>query len=101
VRVSSELLARVSGARLLRAGRSGRARSARRPYSSLRSSSRADRARFSWELRAAISLARLRQTQERAREALEMLSQLFQRFSERFETSDLIRARLLLRELES
>jgi hypothetical protein len=55
---------------------------------------------LSWELRTAISLARLMQTQGRPGEALEMLSQVFQRFTEGFETSDLVRARQLLRELE-
>ncbi|GAB2865200.1 winged helix-turn-helix domain-containing protein [Pseudoduganella ginsengisoli] len=52
-----------------------------------------------WELRAATSLARLRQSQGRAREALAPLQAAYGRFTEGFGTRDLLLARALLDEL--
>jgi hypothetical protein len=56
---------------------------------------------LSWELRGAISLARFWRARGRARDALELLLEVFQRFTEGFGTADLVAARLLLDELES
>jgi TOMM system kinase/cyclase fusion protein len=53
----------------------------------------------SWELRAATSLARLLQAQDKKDEARECLSTVFGWFTEGFETSDLVDARALLDEL--
>ncbi|MRV71919.1 tetratricopeptide repeat protein [Duganella sp. FT92W] len=52
-----------------------------------------------WELRAAISLARLRQSQGRTGEALAPLQAAYERFSEGHATRDLLQARALLDEL--
>jgi tetratricopeptide (TPR) repeat protein len=54
---------------------------------------------LAWELRAAMSLARLRANQGRQREAKELLEAVYSRFTEGFETVDLLAARSLLREL--
>jgi predicted ATPase len=53
----------------------------------------------SWELRAATSLARLWRTQGREGNALELLSPIYDWFTEGFETRDLLEARALLDEL--
>jgi predicted ATPase/DNA-binding winged helix-turn-helix (wHTH) protein len=49
-----------------------------------------------WELRAALSLARLRIRQDRVEEARQLLAPTYERFSEGFETADLRAARDLL-----
>jgi predicted ATPase/DNA-binding winged helix-turn-helix (wHTH) protein len=54
---------------------------------------------LSWELRAATSLARLRARQGRADEGRTLLAATYQRFTEGFETADLMAAADLLREL--
>ena len=54
---------------------------------------------LSWELRTAMSLARLRRDQGRIREARELLSSVHARFTEGFGTGDLRAARRLLDEL--
>ena len=54
---------------------------------------------LSWELRAATSLARLRHRQRRTREAHDLLSSVHARFTEGFETADLIKARTLLEDM--
>jgi predicted ATPase len=51
---------------------------------------------LSWELRAAMSLARLRLAQTRRAEARELVASTLARFSEGFETADLIAAQNLL-----
>ena len=51
---------------------------------------------LSWELRAATSLARLWRDQNRATAAREILAQVYDRFTEGFETVDLKAAKLLL-----
>ncbi|MGO9172067.1 MAG: ATP-binding protein [Rhodomicrobium sp.] len=53
-----------------------------------------------WELRCASSLARLWQDQGRGREAYELLSSVYSRFTEGFETDDLKAARALLNSLQ-
>jgi predicted ATPase len=54
---------------------------------------------LSWELRAATSLARLLRDQDRPVEALEALRPIYARFTEGFDTADLIAAKRLLNEL--
>jgi predicted ATPase len=55
----------------------------------------------SWELRAAVGLARLWQEQGRADEARQMLAEVYDWFTEGFDTADLIEAKTLLDELSS
>ncbi len=52
---------------------------------------------LSWELRAATSLARLRQQQERTAEARGILAPVYERFTEGFDTADLKAAQALLK----
>lgn len=52
-----------------------------------------------WEMRCALSLARLRLTQDRADHAREMLAPIHSRFTEGFETADLCSARAMLESL--
>jgi hypothetical protein len=54
---------------------------------------------LSWELRAATSLARLLQDQDRPTDATACLQPVYDRFTEGFDTGDLIAARQLLGEL--
>jgi predicted ATPase len=56
---------------------------------------------LSWELRSATSLARLKQGQGRSSEALAILTPVYERFDEGFDTADLKSARALLDELHS
>jgi predicted ATPase len=56
---------------------------------------------LAWELRSATSLAQLWQRQSRYREALELLTPVYQRFTEGYATPDLRKVRLLLDELRS
>src|SRR6266446_4331532 len=51
---------------------------------------------LSWELRAATSLARLWRGQQRVNEARRLLGPVYRRFTEGFETADLIAAKALL-----
>ncbi len=53
----------------------------------------------SWELRAATSLARLWQQQEKCQEARDLLAPVYGWFTEGFDTADLREAKALLREL--
>ena len=62
--------------------------------------SREQRAK-SWELRAAISMARLRRDQGKRREAQDLLGVTFEWFTEGFDTIDLKEASLLLEILRS
>jgi predicted ATPase len=52
-----------------------------------------------WELRAALSLARLRVTRGRGGEARQLLAQVYDRFTEGFQTPDLRAAKAFLDEL--
>ncbi|MFJ2481821.1 ATP-binding protein [Pseudomonas sp. NPDC087598] len=54
---------------------------------------------LAWELRSAISLARLWQQQSRYREAVDLLTPIYQRFNEGYATPDLRNVRELLDEL--
>ena len=67
--------------------------------SSLRLSNQ--RGLLSFELRSAISLAKLWRAQGAAREGFELLSQIYSRFSEGFQTRDLLVAAGLVEELRS
>jgi len=53
----------------------------------------------SWELRAAMSLARLWQHQGKRTEARQLLAEIYNWFTEGFDTADLQEARALLEEL--
>src|SRR5262249_8093936 len=53
----------------------------------------------SWELRASISLARLWQCQGKKKEARQLLAEIYNWFTEGFDTKDLQEARVLLTEL--
>jgi predicted ATPase len=53
----------------------------------------------SWELRAAISLARLWRDQDKRAEAHELLAPVYGWFTESFDTLDLKQAKALLQEL--
>jgi predicted ATPase len=53
----------------------------------------------SWELRAAISLARLWRSEGRVRQARELLAPVYGWFTEGFDTRDLNEAKALLEEL--
>ena len=54
----------------------------------------------SWELRAATSLARLWQSQDKRQEAHDLLAPVYSWFTEGFDTADLQEAKVLLDELE-
>jgi predicted ATPase len=51
---------------------------------------------LSWELRVATSLARLKRDQGRSREGYELLTAVYDRFTEGFGTADLVSAKTLL-----
>ncbi len=53
----------------------------------------------SWELRAAASLARLWQSQDKRQDAYDLLEPVYGWFTEGFETADLMEAKALLDEL--
>ena len=61
-------------------------------------SSRRQHARL-WELRAAVSLARLWQQQGKSQEARQLVAEIYGRFTEGFATADLKEAKALLEEL--
>jgi predicted ATPase len=54
-----------------------------------------------WELRAAISLSRLKQQQSKRGEAKQLLSKAYGTFTEGFDTTDLQEAKMLLQDLQS
>lgn len=55
----------------------------------------------SWELRAAISLARLWQSQDKRQKAFDLLAPVYDWFTEGFDTADLNDAKALLTELRA
>jgi hypothetical protein len=96
---STPELLRVSAKRLLQPDK---ADSARAEALLLRSLDFARRQRaLSWELRSAITLAELWQSQSRQGAALELLASVHDRFTEGFATADLITSELLLGRLRS
>jgi predicted ATPase len=54
---------------------------------------------LSWQLRTATSLARLWRGQGRSAEAIDLLSSIYDRFTEGFKTRDMVDAKILLSEL--
>ena len=56
---------------------------------------------LSWELRAAISLARMWRNQGRSKEAHQLVTPIYQRFTEGFETADLKTANSFLDQFDS
>jgi predicted ATPase len=56
---------------------------------------------LSWELRSALSFARLRVSQDRRDDARQLLAPVYNRFTEGFETPDLRSARAMLQSLHS
>jgi predicted ATPase len=54
---------------------------------------------LSWELRSVMSLARLRQSQDRGEDARELLAPVYDRFTEGFDTADLKAAKALIEEI--
>lgn len=53
----------------------------------------------SWELRAALSLARMWQQQDKCQDACDLLAPVYEWFTEGFDTADLQEAKALLKEL--
>ena len=68
-------------------------------YALARARQAVDEALLSWELRSATSLARLRHRQHRTRMARQTLAPVLRRFTEGFQTADLVSAAALLNEL--
>jgi predicted ATPase/DNA-binding winged helix-turn-helix (wHTH) protein len=93
----AELL-RIKGEIVHRAQGAGAATLAERHFRRALETAR-QQEQLSWELRAAMSLAELLQATDRRKEALELLSAIYARFTEGFLTSDLLRADALLRKL--
>jgi predicted ATPase len=60
-----------------------------------------ERGTLSWELRAATSLARLLRHQGRTADATTCLQPVYDRFTEGFDSADLIAAKQLLDELDN
>jgi predicted ATPase/DNA-binding winged helix-turn-helix (wHTH) protein len=93
----AELL-RVKGETFLRQGAPGAAAAAEGHFRQALDWARRQGA-LSWELRAAMGLARLWRDQARSEEARELLAPVYDRFTEGFATADLKEARRLLEEL--
>jgi predicted ATPase len=91
-------LLRIKGELVLRQGRRGASKDAERYFMESLDWSRRQQT-VAWELRAATSLARLRQLQERNAEAREVLSAVYEKFDEGLQTTDLVAARDLLASL--
>jgi predicted ATPase len=90
-RIQGELLLRAEGRRL-------RDESPEDCFLRAIEVARAQQAKL-WELRAVMSLCRLRQKQEREKEAQQMLAEIYEWFTEGFDTPDLQDAKSLLDEL--
>jgi predicted ATPase len=91
-------LMRIKGELVLRQNEPGAAVSAGALFSSSLDWSRKQNA-LSWELRTAMSFARLMKQQGRRNEARELLEPIYLRFTEGFATKDLVEARSLLTSL--
>lgn len=89
----AELL-RVKGEILLQGGPPDRARAEQQFVHAVECARR--QGELAWELRATISLARLRQRTGNGRDVIDALASVYARFGEGFATSDLIAARALL-----
>ena len=95
---TSELL-RISGRRLLQSGRGDRSAAEALMLRSIEIARR--QGALSWELRAAVSLAELWQTDDRHNQAADLLGSTVNQFTEGFTTSDLVRAAGLLKNLQA
>jgi hypothetical protein len=93
---AAELL-RVKAEALLREGEASAAAAEGLLQRSLKTAREQDA--LSWELRTAMSLARLWRQQRRTREAHDLLVAVYGRFTEGFETADLVRVRALLEDM--
>ncbi len=91
-------LVRVKGELLLLQGASGAAAAAEGHFRQALDWARRQGS-LSWELRAATSLARLLRNQDLPAEGLAILQPVYERFTEGFETADLLAAKRLLDEL--
>jgi predicted ATPase len=91
-------LMRVKGELLLLQGAPGAAAAAEDHFRQALDCARQQGA-LSWELRAATSLARLLRSQSRPADALAVLEPVYDRFTEGFDTADLVAAKGLLQEL--
>ena len=91
-------LVRVKGELLLLQGAPGAAAAAEDHFRQALDWARRQGA-LSWELRAATSLARLLQNQDRPANAIACLQPIYDRFTEGFGTTDLIAAKQLLGKL--
>ena len=80
--------------------RQGRAEAAKELYRKALSIAREQEAKL-WELRAAVSLARLRRDQGRRAEARDLLAPVYGWFTEGFGTPDLNEAKVLLEALDT
>jgi predicted ATPase/DNA-binding winged helix-turn-helix (wHTH) protein len=87
-------LLRIQAIALLSASQANEARAERLLMRSIRIARR--QSALAWELRAALTLARLRARQDEAERARQLLAPLYQRFNEGFGTHDLQEARQLL-----
>jgi predicted ATPase/DNA-binding winged helix-turn-helix (wHTH) protein len=93
-------LLRIKGEVLLRQATDQSVQAAEESFNQAAVLAREQEALF-WELRIALSLARLRVTQGRDGEAREILLPVYDRFTEGFETADMRAARAMLDELPS
>jgi len=89
---------RVKGERLLEEGGSSSATQAEAVFRTALRTAREQEA-LSFELRTAMSLARLLRSQYRSREAQDLLVHVYTRFTEGFATADLLAAKSLLNDL--
>ena len=95
---TSELL-RIRARRLLQQGREDRDGAEALMQRSIETARR--QGALSWELRTAISLSELWQAEDRNDQAADLLASILGRFTEGFETADLVRASDLLRNLRA
>jgi predicted ATPase/DNA-binding winged helix-turn-helix (wHTH) protein len=93
-------LLRIKGDLLLADGPLGEATAAEACYEQALEAARRQEA-LSWELRVAMSLARLRQGLGKREETYELLSSIYYRFGEGFETRDLRTARALMDKIQT
>ena len=96
--VAASLKPSLRGALLLRQGPRPTWEEAEACFQQARAIARQQQAK-SWELRAAMSLARLWQQQGKRTEAYDLLAPVYHWFTEGFETADLQEAKALLEEL--
>jgi predicted ATPase len=91
-------LLRIKGEVLLRQARDRSAAAAEDCFNQARELAR-EQGALSWELRVALSLARLLHDQGRSAEAMGILQPVYDRFTEGFATADLQQAKSLLQQL--